>query len=683
MFMRPTRPQRHQLPILAAVLWLLPIATLVPAVAWASGTAGAPSAVGGHAPATPEALAPDIEQYRQHITTLSNPFFEGRAPGTTGNRLAADYIEFNYRNLNLTPAFPSEATQPSGIVETVERTSYRQPFTAPPSARPGDSVKLRSQEVGYAAAGQTTTLVADQDFKALGYSGTGDVTGSLAFAGYAINSVTNEYETFTDETDLTGKVVMLMRFEPMDEDGHSLWVENRDMAWSFSAALEPKLRLAADHKAAGIILVSPPGADDERTGKLEGLDLGGRQFKVPIVMMSIEAADALVRTADTEGRTLMDLRRIADAGGGIIDLPKAQATLTISLERVPLLTDNVGAILPGRGDLADEFIVIGSHYDHVGYGYFGSRDRDARGKIHAGADDNASGTSGNLLIARRLTEVYAGLPEETPARSILFLAFSAEESGLVGSKFYVKNPIVPIEQHYLMLNMDMIGRLREGRIEVGGVGSADGLTEWTTPYWDSSGMKVKTMKRGPSNSDHASFYGVKVPVLFFFTGMHPEYHTSKDVVSTINFEGGAQVADLVCRIAIDAALRPETFPFSDGSDGSGDKASEPADPHAAPQAAGPVGGTGVRFGIAPGDYSGETPGVLIGEVMEGLPAAKAGLKAGDLMMKWNGSELRDVEAWMPLLQAAKPGDKVVITFIRDKETHTTEVTLVARSRPNQ
>ena len=647
--------------------------------------------IGNIAPSSSDQLAADVLLYRQHLTTLSNPFFEGRAPGTDGNRLAAQYLEFQLKRLKLEAAFPAEVKDAEGnVTSSAPNKSFRQVFTAPPSTRPGDSTRLIEEHATWQSAGETVTLEAGKDFSVLGFSASGDVTGPIAFVGYATQNEEKKYNSFHGEPKLDGKIAMVLRFEPMDEQGKSKWGET---GWSFAAALDAKLRLIERAGAAGIILVSPPGAADERINKLEGLELSGNRAsgRVPVIMMSMDAADALVRKADATGRSLLDLRKeadnLAEETAGIIDLPNATASLRIKLERVPLLTDNVGGILRGKGALADQYVIIGSHYDHVGYGYFGSRDPDPRGKLHPGADDNASGSSGNLLIASKLAAAYDALPADASVRSVLFLWFCAEESGLVGSRYYVKNMIADKAKHAIMLNMDMIGRLRDGKMELGGVGTAEGLSEWLAPYVESSGLKIKTTRSGYGPSDHASFTGAEIPALFFFTLLHKEYHSPQDTFDTINFEGGVQVSDLCFRIALDAALRPENFVFAnadasakaaDSSDSATlkDKPAEQASP-------GPVS-SGVRFGIAPGDYSGEERGVLIGEVFPNLPAATAGLKEGDLMTKWNDTALEDVENWMPLLNKAKPGDIVTIVYKRKVDgvlqELTTQATLIARAR---
>ncbi|MFA6043874.1 MAG: M28 family peptidase, partial [Phycisphaerales bacterium] len=585
-------------------------------------------------PSSAEELAANVIEYRTHESTLANPFMEGRAPGTQGNRRAAEYIEFNLKSLGLTPAFPG-TVQADGKESEAGFKSWRQEFVAPPSLRPGDSVKIRKQELSLSVWGDPLnplSAIADMHldpgtaFNVIGFSGSGDVRAPVVFVGYGIKEGDKGYTSFPDGTDLTGKIALVMRFEPMDEAGKSKW---SDVGWTTNAALDGKFQECAKLGAKAIIFVSAPGAADARAERLEDISLSGRPLDIPIVMVKREAVDTFVKAADEQHRSLMDLRQLADAGPAVVPLSTREAHVIVQLEKVPLLTDNVGGVLPGVGPLAEEFVVIGSHYDHVGYGYFGSREGgEGRGKIHPGADDNASGSSGNLLLARRFRDAYAALPADQPRRSVLFLWFSAEESGLNGSQYYVNHPIVPLEKHDIMLNMDMIGRLRpdtehdgKGKLEVGGVGTATGLDEWTKPYWEASGLSIKPTRIGASNSDHYSFQLKGVPNLFFFTGLHQEYHTSKDTIATINFDGAAQVADLVYRIGLDAALRPEGFRFQK-DDRGGDEDKE--------QAQGPLTGIKVKFGIMPGNYSDDEPGVVVGGLSgDEWPAAKAGLKTGD------------------------------------------------------
>jgi hypothetical protein len=640
-------------------------------------------------PADSETLNRYAQSFRDFDTTLANPFFEGRAPGTRGNRLAAELIEFTFKRSGLTPLFASKNTD--GTESPF--SSYRQPFSTGQKRSPGD------QALSATALGATVTFEPGKDFNVLGMSGAGKVSGKLAFAGYSLPKTEAEYNTYAgDEKVLDGKIAIVFRFEPMNDEGKSRLGEG---GWSMRAGLEPKLRAAQDAGASAIILVTPPGADDPRADRLESVDtLSTRAtFDVPVIMMSREAADRLVRAADEKGRSLADLRKEADSAGGVIDLSKADIQLAASITKAPIETDNVGAVLKGRGALADQYVVIGAHYDHLGYGGNGSMEPGSQGVIHPGADDNASGTSGVLTLAHELSEFYSKLPANVPARSIIFLTFSGEELGLIGSRFYCNNFPIPKEAHYAMLNMDMIGRLRQGKLEVGGVATGEGLEDFTKPYFEASGITVAGKPGGLGPSDHQSFFNAGIPVLFFFTGLHQQYHKPADVPATINNEGAAQIIDLVGRLAIDLAMREEPMPFADNDrsrrferPGRGGDEPSAGPTAAAPPGAGPADpnapGTGmrggrVRFGIAPGDYSGSEKGVLVGDVFPGTSAAEAGLKTGDLMTEWNGTKLDAVEDWMPLLAKASPGDKVKIKYLREGKELETEATLKGRAQTNQ
>lgn len=608
-------------------------------------------------PETQEARASDEDVLRDHLTTLANPFFEGRYPGSRGGKLAADYIQWQFEHLGLKPAF-TDAADPT-------KPSFRQPFPGP------SHNEIAKQDFSYDAKGKETTLVPGKDFNVLGLSGNARATAPLVFAGYGITMGEDGYTSFPDEgPEVDGKIAIVLRFEPMKEDGTSKWAKE---GWSFSAGLEPKIGATIRRGAKAVILVNAPGAKDDRVDNLEDVNsITAREpYEAPVIMATIDTVDAMVRAADPEGRSLLDLRKLADEKGVIVDLPGSTVTIDAEINKVRPSTDNVGAILPGVGNLADHFIVVGGHYDHLGFGQVGVRFPSDRGKLHPGADDNASGTSGMLLLAKRLSEKYAALPPDMPRRSILFLGFSGEESGLNGSRYYTQHPIVPIENHDFMLNLDMIGRLSDKPLEAGGVGTAEGFADWLAPYFESSDLKIAGKQSGMGPSDHASFYAAKVPVLFLFSGMHPQYHRPTDVAALINWEGAAKIADLGYRVALDAALRPEPWKFTSPSNVVTTEGDQPPPPTRGR----------IRFGISPGDYSGEEKGVLVGEVLPETPASKAGIKANDLIVKWNDNRIASVEEWMPYFNAAKPGDVVKVTLIREGKEMNIDVTLEARSGP--
>lgn len=628
-------------------------------------------------PESLDTLAADTTRFNSHAWTLANPFFEGRAPGSRGIELAAEYLEFQFRKMGLKPAFPSGGEE-GGDDRGAPFTSYRQPFPF------GSTISLTDSAFTVGDA-SPRALELGRDFSVLGFSGSGEASGPLVFVGYGINIGRDGYASYPANTDLTGKIAVVLRFEPMTDDGTSRW---DDRGWSFNAALEPKIQQAVKRGAAAVVLVNPPGADDERTGRLETIDNTkptGKPVDVPVVMLSIEQADHLIRAADTQGRSLLDLRRLADdvpavaREGSVVELPGVRVSIKTSLVNEPIITSNVGGILPGKGDLADQYLVIGAHYDHVGYGASGSLGRaGTRGLVHPGADDNASGTSGMLMVAEKLSAVYASLPTEQPRRSVLFMGFTAEESGLIGSRHYTRNMIADKDRHALMINMDMIGRYRgddpkQPPLELGGVGTAEGLLEFIQPMIDSSGLRVAPKPGGYGPSDHASFYGAGIPVLFFFTGLHENYHAPTDTADTLNAAGAARVVSLVQSIVLAAATRSENFVYN------GDAESQPSaamgDRSSAPR-------TRVRFGITPGDYAGED-GVLVGDVSEGGSAAEAGILKDDRLIRWNGEALTTVQSWMPLLAKHAPGDTVEIVLVRDGTEMTVTATLKSRRTGNQ
>ncbi|MFN0012592.1 MAG: M28 family peptidase [Phycisphaerales bacterium] len=643
------------------------------------------------------ALSADEQLYFQHVVSLSNEFFEGRAPGTRGSQLAAEYVEFYFKKYGLAPIFPSEVKAADGTSVLTPRASYRQPFEA------GSTTKYDAQSVAFlpAAGGgaganlPTTPLVAGKDFVPLPQSGSGKVEGPIAFAGYSIDGGPSEYNTFDKDTDLKGKIALILRYEPKNAEGKSKWQAAGESGWSVAATLAPKLERAVNKGAAGIIVVNPPGADDPRINSLELPRGGANRFAppltIPAVFMTIEQASVLTRLS---GKELVELTKAADEKGGVVELADSRVAIEVQATKVPKLTDNVGAVLAGKGPLAEEFIVIGGHFDHLGMGTAGgSRDSNAAGKLHPGADDNASGTSGVLLAAKHLSEKYKSLPADANVRSIVFVGFCGEEGGLIGSRFFVKNSPIAAEKTYLMLNMDMIGRLRDDKFDVGGGGSAEGLADLIDPVFGKRGLKVRTRDsegvpyngRGPS--DHASFFSASVPVLFFFTGLHAEYHTPQDFYWKINVPGAVRIVSTLVEIAEMFAARPDALKFTTGVGKTMPTRPEPTasasggTPSPAPAAGGdeprpmPIR---VRFGIAPGDYQDNQPGVLVGDVFPGTSAALAGIVKGDRLTKWDGKEIKGIEEWMPFLRAAKPGDVVEITLVRAGKDEVVKVTLKGR-----
>jgi len=589
-----------------------------------------------------EAAGPDVIEWYQHVQTLSNPFFEGRAPGSRGMEVAEEYIEFWMKRIGLEPAFPES--------EGAEWTSHRQRFELP-------SGQTETVAASVAIAGKALRI--DDDFRMLGASGNAVVEAPLTFVGYAIEEGPDGYSSYDNDSDLTGRIAMMFRYEPMDADGQSLWSDRR---FSEHSAMATKLRSVIDRGAVGVLLVNPP---ETRHGR-RGIDRPeqtrfGSSFEQPMAMIGgAVAAQLLGHVGEPD---LMAWRRRADLGEvRCINLPDE---ITIRIESLvrPRSIDafNIGGVLRGHGALADEWIVIGGHHDHVGYGMFGTAPAN-RGQLHPGADDNASGTAAVLVLARRLAEAYSAMDDDAEARSILFMLFSAEESGLHGSRHYVRNPTLDAQKMNLMINLDMVGRLRNDELLVTGTGTAEGFMDLLTPHFLASGLTIRPDPSGRGPSDHANFYGAGIPVLFPFTGLHDLYHTPGDKAYTLNPVGAIRVVDLVEAIAIDFATREERLVFT-----STDVVATPGrDRGYAP----------VRLGITP-DMEEGAGGIGVAAVADGTSAGDAGIRAGDVLLAWNGEDLTSMAALVEQLRNHKPGDVVKMTVLRNGETMIIDVTMKA------
>ncbi len=319
---------------------------------------------------------------------------------------------------------------------------------------------------------------------------------------------------------------------------------------------------------------------------------------------------------------------------------------------------NVIGLLEGsHRTLRQEVVVIGAHYDHLGLGGVGSLAPDEHGSVHNGADDNASGVAA-LIAAAKL------LRQQRPARSVIFVAFSGEEIGLLGSAHYVAHPAVPLERTRAMLNLDMVGRLEGDPLIVYGVGTAQ---EWEAilERANRGGIPLALRPDGYGPSDHTSFYARDIPVLHFFTNTHADYHRPSDEWEKIDVPGVQRVASLVAAVTREIADRPAALALIRG-------VGQP------PQAGGGSRGVGTYLGTIP-DFSPAERGMRIGGVRAGSPAEKAGLQAGDAIIRFGEHEIADIYAFTDALRAYQPGDTVRITVLRDGGEAVLTAVLEARS----
>lgn len=591
----------------------------------------------------------DLRVYTAHVSYLANDFMEGRVPGSKGMEIARDYSEHFMQVAGLEPAFTTKETLANGSVREVPFSSYRQAFPL------GGTLEVKSSALKAKVGGETFNFESDRDYTVTGLGGSGDITADAVFVGYSIGEGPNGFTSFPEGTDLTGKIAVMYRFEPMDDEGNSQWSEGA--GWSDNASFDGKLRAAFERGAEACIVINTSFANDDRINRLDGFRGSGAGGDKPVVMVSAEAGQMLLDAA--EGHDAKDLWSLSNEGGKLVEL--GEMTVKAELEREVLNAENIGGIIRGKGALADEWIVVGAHLDHIGMGYFGSR--SGSGQLHPGADDNASGSAAVLLLADLVNRSYANLSDGDEARSVLFMCFDAEESGLNGSRYYANNPIVPIEEHAVMINFDMIGRVLNDRLIVSGLETGEGMAELLEPILDSTKLEIVKPQNMSGASDHTSFYTKGVPVLFsIIADFHADYHTPGDVYWKLNNEDTVHVAHMYHDIIMKLSTTPERPKFVAPS----------------AQRRGPsVDDIKVRFGIMP-DYNSDELGVAIGDVTEGGSAGLGGVQPGDVLVRWDGQKIADIRDWMGKLAEHEPGDVVNVGVKRDGEEITLEVTLQGR-----
>jgi aminopeptidase YwaD len=586
-----------------------------------------------------EGVGPDANLWFQHVQTLSNQWMEGRQPGTPGDELAARYITWYFNRAGLEPAFEG---------------SWRQPFSF--------TLGRTMPEVHSASLSAAShELVHGEDFGVLANSGSLPTTSlPLSFVGYGIEDGPEGYTSFAEGDDLTGRAVLLLRYEPLDEDGRSQWAED---GFSPHSGIQDKFSALTDRGAAAILMVNPLDAADGRDGIESVASTAGFRPKldIPALHISAKTATTLLHAASNGTTSLRDLQQDADEGlrGAHHFDNAAMVTIATDVSMPTFDTQNVAGVLPGTGDLANEWVIVGGHYDHIGHGYTGSR-APGDTRVHPGADDNASGVGTILILADRLAA--SAKDDDRDRRSIMFITFSGEEAGLHGSQHFVDNPTMDLSQTNLMLNLDMMGRLRNDTVALTGTGTAVEFDEMLPRIVEPSGLTVSTIPSGLGPSDHSNFYRKNIPVLFFFTGLHTDYHTPEDVGWRVNPEGTLKIINLCETLLDEATHTPDRYTFATATAGTAARQN----------------GSKVRLGIMPSYSTANDPGVLIDGVTEGTSAHEAGIQIGDIITNWNGEHIENGSDLMKHLKNHKPGDVVTITVTRDGEPVDLPVTLKGR-----
>jgi Peptidase family M28/PDZ domain/PA domain len=659
----------------------------------AESIAPAQPAAPEQAKAQPQARAQPQAEARLlgDIKYLASDELEGRGIGTEGLNKAAAYIRHEF--------------QAAGLDVTRVHGDAFQKFHMSIPARLGTPNSLTF--IG--PDGKSTVLKQDVDFRPCSFGGAGKIQGELAFGGYAIDSKT--YHDLNG-VDFKGKAVIVMRHGPRQQDSARPFTIRGDD--SRGGDLRTKLSNAAAAGASALLIVNDPtsikknakenesqirwatnrvvdaalaleqaaprtsdesqarkelsktvawlkkvradAANSESNDPLMTFGSGGRgkDGEIPVVQLSVTAANRVLKAAT--GKSLDEfeaaINRDLKPRSTVLDGWKADGATTIKRSEVEV--KNVIGVLEGAGPHADETVVIGAHYDHLGRGGSGSGSLlESSHEIHNGADDNASGTCALIELARHFGHQAKRLP-----RRLVFITFTGEEEGLIGSLHYVRDPVFPLAKTVAMLNLDMVGRLREDTLTVYGLGTGKHFKELVERTTTARHFKLIPKPEGFGPSDHTSFYAKKIPVLFFFTGTHPDYHRPTDDWQKINIPGMDRIVDLVEEIATTIVTAPERPDYFEVNGlGTVDR-----------------GGSRPYFGSIP-DFSSEKSGYSISGVAPDSPADRAGLKGGDRIIQMGDRKITGLDDFDLVLRRFSAGDEIPVVAIRGGKTIRLKVTL--------
>ena len=551
----------------------------------------------------------------EHIKYLSSDKLEGRSPGSEGSKKAIKYISKHWEAQGIIPAGTKKYEQAFSYINKVSLGSR-------------NILRVRNSKSRYKIK---------KDFIPIGWSGSGNLDAEVVFVGYGFDI--DDSLSWNDylNVDVKNKWVLMFSDGPDGNSPHS--------PYGYHKKMYNKVIAARDRGAGGILFA-------ERIEKEKLNPLVYRQSAssagLPIIQITHAIANDILGNNE---RTISELRLIIDKKlsslSFIIDR-KVSASVNLKLEK-ETATNIVGLIEGSDPVLKNEYIIIGAHYDHLGYGghMSGSLNPDSL-QIHNGADDNASGTAGVLELSHKLM-----MNKHLLGRSIITICFDAEEKGLLGSKFYTQNPSKNLEQTAIMINMDMIGRLNENAITIGGVGSAKILSNILEDVKNKHALTIDKNIGGMDfgRSDHASFYRENIPVLFFFTGAHEDYHKPSDDWDKIDYQGEKDILNFLYDLIIELSMIKEKPGFTEVTNNDTDNQSPSFN---------------VTFGVIP-SYGSQKVGMEIdGISRKNGPADKAGMIKGDIIIEINGKKVRNIYDYMSRLADLNSGDKIKVKIIRDK-----------------
>ncbi len=613
-------------------------------IAGSAATPAASAAVAAPVPTAGPAAVPGIQtsEIQRHVETLASDAFGGRMTGSDGSRKAAEYLEQQLRSAGL---------EPLGV-------GFRHPFTF----TAGVNVITNENELAVLPTNRPAApFVPERDFRPLSFTANGSFEGEVVFAGYGLSIADgagkgyNSYEGL----DVSNKVVVVLRYVPEEVDAA------RRQQLNVHAGLRYKAMLARQRGARAILIVTGPNSPN--AGQLAPLTFDSSLSGSGIIAASISTnvADALLASSGKDLRQLqsgLDTENPHATGGFAI--PGTKVRITTSVRQRKESDDNVVAVIPPPPSSGPaEYVVVGAHYDHLGTGDKSSLERGGEaGQIHNGADDNASGCSLALELARAL----AAERRKDPAsfrRGVIFSFWSGEEIGLIGSSRFVEAPPLPLTNVIAYLNFDMVGRLRDNKLDLQGVGSSAAWRKLIEKRNVAAGFQANLLDDPYVPSDATAFYPKGIPVLHFFTGSHEDYHRPTDDADRINVDGIARIAKFARGLVVDliqAPARPDYVTVARSDSGRGNRETLRA-----------------YLGTIP-DYAQEVEGVKLSGVRGGAPAEKAGLKGGDIIVEFAGQPVKNVYDYTYALDAVKIGKPIDVVVLREGKRLKFNVTPEAR-----
>ncbi|MBV6420548.1 MAG: hypothetical protein DAHOPDDO_01804 [Ignavibacteriaceae bacterium] len=567
------------------------------------------------------------EEIKEHISFLASDKLKGRDSGTEELFGAAVYISDEFKNYGLEPLFKDGFLQEFPFVKTIELTD--------------------KNSLSFSTNGSEVELKLREDYITVPFSGNTDVNASLVFAGFGISASDLNYDDYSG-IDVKNKIVIVFRNTPEPAVAHS--------GFDAHSPLRKKSSVARDKGAAGIIFINPYDSNKTSDDLVEfSFDRGGAMSDFSVQSVKRIFIEELLHN---EGINLKDVynKILESKKPSSFELKNSSAKISTEVKEVEAVSWNVAGYLEGKDpELKNELIIIGAHFDHLGMGGEGSLYRGDEPQIHNGADDNASGTTGVLELAEKFASRKNNLK-----RSIVFITFSGEELGLLGSNYFVNNLPFPVEDAITMVNIDMIGRLKDSSLIVYGTGTS---SDWKDILNNNNkyGFKLTFNDEGFGPSDHSSFYGKKIPVLFFFTGTHEDYHKPSDDTEKINFTGEKDILNYVYDIvtAIDKnPIRPDYLLVEKKESGQ-------------------MFARKVYVGTVP-DFASNVDGYKISGVSEGSPAQLAGLQGGDIIISFGGKKISNIYDFTYALGDFVPGDEVDVIVKRGEDEITFKVKLASK-----